>query len=103
MDISKLEMIEIDETPPGLELRPEEIEALAGELDQEIGVPTMIQEVQNSWWSGYNSWWGANWGNGMTQNVIQEAGVGILTGDGSLAPGQISVTARVSVTFELTD
>jgi len=32
MDINKLEMIEIDETPPGLELRPEEIEALAGEL-----------------------------------------------------------------------
>jgi hypothetical protein len=39
----------------------------------------------------------------MTQNVIQEMGTGVLTGDGSLAPGQISITARVSVTFGLTD
>jgi uncharacterized protein YggE len=81
----------------------EKAEALAGELDQVVGNPTMIQELQNSWWSGYNSWWGANWGNGMTQNVIQEMGTGVLTGDGSLAPGQISITARVSVTFGLTD
>lgn len=80
----------------------EKADALAGELGQGIGDPVTIQEVQSSWWSGYNSWWGANWGNGMSQNVIQEAGVGILTGDGSLAPGQISVTARVSVTFRLT-
>lgn len=75
--------------------------ALAGELGKGVGDPTMIQEVQNSWWSGYNSWWGSRWGSGMTQNVIQEVGAGALTGDGSLAPGQISVTARVSVTFEL--
>jgi SRSO17 transposase len=32
MDINKLEIVEIDETPPALELRPEEIEALADEL-----------------------------------------------------------------------
>ena len=80
----------------------EKAEALAGELDQEVGDPKMIQEVQNSWWSGYNSWWRSRWGNGMSQNVIQETGAGALTGDGSLAPGQISVTARVSVTFQLT-
>lgn len=81
----------------------EKAEALAGELGQEVGAPKMIQEVQNSWWSGYNSWWGANWGNGMSQNVIQEMGTGILASEGSLAPGQISITARVSVTFQLTD
>jgi uncharacterized protein YggE len=79
----------------------EKAEALAGELGQEVGDPTMIQEVQNSWWSGYNSWWGSGW-NTMSQNVIQEMGTGSLAGDGSLAPGQISVTARVSVTFQLT-
>ena len=76
--------------------------ALAGELDQEVGDPKMIQEVQNSWWSGYNSWWGSRWGNGMTQNVIQEMGAEALTGDAGLAPGQIAITARVSVTFQLT-
>jgi uncharacterized protein YggE len=80
----------------------EKAEALAGELGQEVGDPILIQEVQSSWWSGYNSWWGSTWGNGMSQNVIQEIGTGALVGDGSLAPGQISVTARVSVTFQLT-
>ena len=81
----------------------EKAEALAGELDQEVGDPKMIQEVQNSWWSGYNSWWGSRWGNGMTQNVIQEMGAEAFTGDAGLAPGQIAITARVSVTFQLTD
>jgi uncharacterized protein YggE len=76
--------------------------ALAGELDQDVGDPKMIQEVQSGWWSGYNSWWGSRWGNGMLQNVIQEMGTGAVTGDGSLAPGQISITARVSATFRLT-
>ena len=32
MDIDELEIVKIDETPPALELRPEEIEALADEL-----------------------------------------------------------------------
>ena len=73
----------------------EKAQALAGELGKGVGEPTMIQEVQNSWWSGYSSWWGSRWGSGMTQNVIQEVGAGALTGDGSLAPGQISITARV--------
>ena len=77
--------------------------ALAGELGQEVGDPKMISEVQSGWWSGYNSWWGSRWGSGMTQNVIQELGAGELVGDGGLAPGQISVTARVSVTFGLSD
>ena len=76
--------------------------ALAGELGQDVGDPKMVQEVQSSWWSGYNSWWQSRWGSGMSQNVIQELGAGALTGDGSLAPGQISVTARVSATFQLT-
>ena len=80
----------------------EKAEALAGELGQGVGDPVMIQEVQNSWWSGYNSWWGSSW-NTMTQNVIQEMGSGDLAGDGSLAPGQIGITARVSVVFQLTD
>jgi uncharacterized protein YggE len=75
--------------------------ALAEELGQRVGAPHTIQEGQSGWWSGYNAWWGSRWGGAMAQNVIQELGGGALAGEGSLAPGQISVNARVSVTFEL--
>ncbi|MGC9334075.1 MAG: SIMPL domain-containing protein, partial [Anaerolineae bacterium] len=75
--------------------------ALAGELDQQVGEPLLIQEEQVGWWSSYNAWWGATWGGAMSQNVIQEAGGAGLLADSSLAPGQIKVTARVSVSFEL--
>jgi uncharacterized protein YggE len=79
----------------------EKAEAMAGELDQTVGEPRQITEDQSGWWSGYSAWWGSRWGNGMAQNVIQEAGTGGMAAEGSLAPGQINVNARVSVTFEL--
>ena len=79
----------------------EKANALAEELGQRVGAPRSIQEVQSGWLSGYSAWWGSQWGGAMTQNVIQELDGGVLTGTGSLAPGQISVNARVSVTFEL--
>jgi hypothetical protein len=37
----------------------------------------------------------------MSQNVIQEVNGGNLPGDSGLAPGQISINARVAVTFSL--
>jgi uncharacterized protein YggE len=77
--------------------------ALAGELGQQIGDPYTIQEVQSGWWSGYSAWWGSRWGGGMSQNVIQEVGGAAVLADSSVAPGQISVNARVSVSFELTN
>lgn len=81
----------------------EKAEALAGELDQGLGEPTVIQEQQSGWWSGYGSWWGSSWGNPLSQNVIQEIGsLSPGTGD-NLAPGQININARVSVTFQLSD
>jgi hypothetical protein len=70
-------------------------------LGQQVGEPHLIQEVQSGWSSGYNAWWGSRWGAGMAQNVIQEISGDALGTDGSLAPGQISVNARVSVAFEL--
>jgi len=79
----------------------EKAEALAGELGQSLGQPHAIQEVQSGWWSPYSSWWG-HWGGGMAQNVVQEIGGGTLSGEGSVAPGQISVNAKVTVTFEMT-
>jgi uncharacterized protein YggE len=37
----------------------------------------------------------------MSQNVIQEASGSSLAPDGSIAPGQITVNARINVSFEL--
>jgi len=76
--------------------------ALAGELGQQVGDPLTIQEEQGGWWSSYGAWWGSRWGAGMTQNVIQELGGASALADSSVAPGQIDVTARVTVSFELT-
>jgi uncharacterized protein YggE len=79
----------------------EKANALAGELGQSVGRTRSIQEEQAGWWSWYNSWWGLGWGNNMSQNVIQEAGGSSSAPDGSIAPGQITVNARVNVSFEL--
>jgi uncharacterized protein YggE len=79
----------------------EKAEAMAGQLGQKLGEPVSINEVQSGWWSSYGGWWGRSWGGAMAQNVIQELGGSGPTGDDSLAPGQINVNARVSVSFEL--
>jgi len=73
---------------------------LAGELGQKAGQPHSIREDQTWWWSGYGSVWGSRWGGMMTQNVMQTAG-GPATPETSIAPGQITVSARVTVSFEL--
>ena len=80
----------------------EKAEAMATELGGKIGSPRNITEQHNQWWSGYGGWWGARRHRAMSQNVMQTAGGG-MSGGGSptLAPGQIAVTARVSVSFEL--
>jgi hypothetical protein len=75
--------------------------ALAQELGQKVGQPYSIREDQEGWGSGYSLWWGSPGGLGMTQNVVQNAGNAGAELDGALAPGQISVTARVTVSFEL--
>ena len=74
--------------------------ALAKELGQEVGEPRMIREDKSDWWSGYGAWWGSAWGGAMAQNVIQELG-GTSSATDTLAPGQISVQARVTVNFQL--
>lgn len=79
----------------------EKADAMAGELGQSVGEPHLIEEVQNAWASAYNRWWGMRWDGGMTQNVIQELGSGGSAVAGTLAPGQISVRAQVSVSFGL--
>ncbi len=85
-----------------LQAAREKATAMAATLDQRLGEPRRIREEASQWWSGYSRWWGgARWGGGMTQNVIQELGSETLGYDGSLAPGQISITARVSVDFAM--
>ncbi|MBI1877111.1 MAG: SIMPL domain-containing protein [Chloroflexi bacterium] len=79
----------------------EKASALAGELGQSIGKPRTIQEEQAGWWSWYNYWWGSRWSGGMSQNVVQEVNSNASVAEGTFAPGQISVNARVNVTFEL--
>jgi uncharacterized protein YggE len=77
--------------------------ALAGELGETVGAPRTIYEQQGGWRSSYNAWWEPRWGGGMAQNVIQETGAGALPAESGVAPGQITVNARVTVNFELTD
>jgi uncharacterized protein len=74
--------------------------ALAKELGQEVGQPHDIHEDQSQWWSWYNTWWSGS-ASSMTQNVIQEGGSAPQGTEGTLAPGQISVTAKVTVSFEM--
>ncbi len=78
----------------------EKAQALAAELGQQVGQPLTIQEDQGGWWSSYGAWWGSRWGS-VAQNVSQNTGGGSLSPDGTVAPGQISVNARVTVQFEL--
>jgi uncharacterized protein YggE len=79
----------------------EKAEALAKELGQKVGQPQTIQEDQNTWWSWYGAWWGARWGGMGMQNVVQNVDGGAMPPEGSFAPGQIAVNARVTVSFEL--
>lgn len=71
--------------------------AMAQELGQEIGEPLTIQEQPNNDWGWYR-WWGSSSG---TQNVVQNGGGAATNLDGTMALGQISVTAAVSIEFSL--
>lgn len=80
----------------------EKAEALAGALGERIGRPTHINEDANNWWDYHGSGWGRRWDGYMAQNAMGFAG----GGDGSMdvsafAPGEIAISARVSVTFAL--
>lgn len=78
--------------------------AMAGVLGQKVGVPLTVREEQSGWYGWYGAWWGGRWAGGMTQNVIQNIDNGNTTylgQESTLAPGQIAITARVSIDFEL--
>jgi acetoin:2,6-dichlorophenolindophenol oxidoreductase subunit beta len=74
--------------------------AMSAVLDQMIGQVKMIREDRSDWSGSYSWWWGSQ-GGFMAQNVIQNQGGAAFTEEGTLAPGQISVSAIVTVEFEL--
>ncbi len=85
-----------------LKAAQEKAVAMAGVLKQEVGDPLVVTEQQNGWYGWYGAWWGARWGSSMTQNVIQNVEDSTYLGqDSTLAPGQIAITAQVSVEFEI--
>ena len=84
-----------------LEAARQKAEMMAGELGHQVGATVLIREDRSGWWSSYGGWWGGGRGAYMSQNVVQNAPGGGGPSDGVTAPGQISVTAHVSVTFEL--
>jgi uncharacterized protein YggE len=75
--------------------------ALSGELGQKIGKPVSISEDYADWFSSYRGWWGSAGGGVMTQNVIQNAAGESMSVEDTVAPGQIGIKARVTVSFEL--
>ena len=80
----------------------EKAKALAKELGQKIGKPHSIHEEHSGWWHWYNSSWGSRWGGqSMAQNLVQNVRGDPLESEGNIALGQISVNARVRVSFEL--
>ena len=79
----------------------EKAQALAGELDQNIGEPVMIREEKSDWWSWYGYGWGRRGSIGVAQNVVVEAGSGTIEMESGIAPGQITVRAQVTASFEL--
>lgn len=82
-----------------LEAAQQKAELLAGKLGRKVGPAMRISEYGGGWYSPY-SWWGQSYGyNTMAQNSTQ-SGDAASTG-GTIAFGQISVTASVSVSFAL--
>lgn len=77
----------------------EKARLLAQSLGRKVGKARSVTE-NGDWGSSYGSWWG-RYGS-MSQNVSQNASSASgETPDGPLSAGRISVTASVSVTFDL--
>lgn len=82
----------------------EKATAMAADLEQKVGKPHTITEnpTYGRDWYYYGSWWYYRSTNSManvSQNVSSDPGTGGTSED--IALGQIAVTARVTVSFEL--
>jgi uncharacterized protein YggE len=72
---------------------------LARNLGRTLGEVRRITESSDDWWSSYGSWWGG--GGSSAQNVVQSAGASAASEQSGIAPGQLSIRSRVTVTFDL--
>lgn len=84
-----------------LQAAREKAVAMAAVYGQSIGVPLQITENYSGSPWGYYSSWGYGRSQGMSQNVMQNAGGDAAEPAGSIALGKISIRASVSVTFAL--
>jgi uncharacterized protein len=78
----------------------EKATALARTMGMKPGKPRAISEGGGGWWSGYGAWGFGGRSMSFAQNVSQNVGGGAPS-EGTLAPGQISVSANVSIVFDL--
>ena len=79
----------------------EKANLLASQLNRQVGEAQRISEYGGGWYSTYN-WWGQGYNgyaNAMSQ-VSSQSGQSTYS-EGTLALGQITVTALVSVSFLL--
>jgi uncharacterized protein YggE len=79
----------------------EKAEALSQELEVKIWRVHDIKEYPSNWWSWYNTGWRGGYSGGMSQNVVQNFGGGGVDEESTIAPGQITIRAKVQVSFEL--
>jgi len=84
----------------------EKASAMAKELGQTVGKAKLIQEIQEDTYFYYSPWSSyypaANWSGPLSNSVINSQSSGVQNENNEdFSPGQIKVSAKVSVTFEL--
>ena len=77
----------------------EKAAAMAAAAKEALARVHSITEQQSAAWSTFGSWWRSS--PGPNSNMYWEAPVRQAIDAGAIAPGQIAVTASVSVSFEL--
>ena len=73
---------------------------LAGKLGRQVGPAIRISEYGGGWYSPYSWWGGQGYGSNAMSQVSSQAGEASAN-EGSIAFGQITVTASVSISFAL--
>ena len=78
----------------------EKASLLAGKLGRQVGPAIRISEYSGGWYSPYSWWGGQGYGSNAMSQVSSQAGEASAS-EGTIALGQITVTANVSVSFAL--
>lgn len=73
---------------------------LAGKLGRQVGPAIRISEYGGGWYSPYSWWGGQGFGSNAMSQVSNQVGEASAS-EGTIAFGQITVTASVSVSFAL--